>query len=147
MQLLQCLDLQYLIETNVDRISNTLSGAVIILLLGATHSNCEKMGYLWTLTSNLSYKTSNTIPTFTESVSVLRQRQKGGQDAEQDIDTVLRHHHQMQEKVAEEMVHLAKTMKENARTANRIVKDDTKVCHVIICYFCMIAHIKVYEVT
>ena len=40
---------------------------------------------------------------------------------------MLKHHNEMQEKIAEEMVHMARSMKENALTAGLIVRDDTKV--------------------
>ena len=51
-----------------------------------------------------------------------------GSNVEEDIDTVLRHHHAMQDKLADEMVHLARNLKENAKVAGRIVQDDTQVC-------------------
>jgi len=57
----------------------------------------------------------------------LRQR-KRTQSTEEDIDTVLKHHNEVQEKLAEEMVHLARNLKENARAAGRVVQEDTKVC-------------------
>ena len=46
---------------------------------------------------------------------------------QEDIDTVLRHHHQVQDKLADEMVHLARNLKDSARLAGSIVKEDTKV--------------------
>ncbi len=54
----------------------------------------------------------------------LRQRKT---DPEEDFDTVLKHHNQAQAKLAEEMVHLARNMKENAKAAGRIVREDNKV--------------------
>ena len=60
----------------------------------------------------------------------LRHRRTAGTamtDVEEDIDTVLRHHHQVQDKLADEMVHMARNLKENARLAGNIVKEDTKV--------------------
>ena len=48
-------------------------------------------------------------------------------NVEEDIDTLLRHHNQMQDKLADEMVQLARNLKENARFAGRVVQDDTKV--------------------
>ena len=62
----------------------------------------------------------------------VRQRRTGGaaaaaSDVQEDIDTVLRHHHQVQDKLADEMVHLARNLKDSARLAGSIVKDDTKV--------------------
>jgi SNARE protein 1 len=58
--------------------------------------------------------------------SDLRQR-KGQKSTEEDIDSVLRHHNEIQEKLADEMVQLARNLKENAMVANKIVKDDTEV--------------------
>ena len=46
----------------------------------------------------------------------------------EDVDAVIKFHNQQQEKLAEEMVHLARSMKENAKVASRIVKDDNRVC-------------------
>lgn len=49
----------------------------------------------------------------------------GGQ--EEDVDTLLRHHNQMHEKLAEEMVFLAQSLKENVKAAGKIVRDDKEV--------------------
>ena len=58
----------------------------------------------------------------------VRQRKTdAGSDSPEDLDAMIKYHNQQQEKVAEEMVHLAKSMKENAMTAGRIVREDTKV--------------------
>lgn len=46
---------------------------------------------------------------------------------EADVDTLLRHHNQMQEKLAEEMVYLARSLKENVKAAGRVVRDDKEV--------------------
>ena len=54
----------------------------------------------------------------------MRQRK---QASEEDLDSVLKHHNEVQTKLAEEMVLLARNMKENAKAANRIIKDDNKV--------------------
>lgn len=55
----------------------------------------------------------------------MRQRRTGG---EEDIDSVLQHHHQIQEKLAEEMVMLARNLKDNVSATGRIIRDDTSVC-------------------
>ena len=61
----------------------------------------------------------------------MRQRHVGGvnssSNVEEDIDTVLRHHNQMQDQLADEMVQLARNLKDNARLAGSIVKEDTHV--------------------
>lgn len=54
----------------------------------------------------------------------IRQRK---QPNEEDLDSVLKHHNELQTKLAEEMVSLARNMKENAKAANRILNDDNKV--------------------
>lgn len=54
-----------------------------------------------------------------------RQVSADGKDV--DLDAIIKHHEKMQEKIAEEMLLLAGNLKENARVANRIVKDDVKV--------------------
>ena len=48
-------------------------------------------------------------------------------NVEEDIDTLLRHHNQMQDKLADEMIQLARNLKDNARFAGKVVGDDTKV--------------------
>ncbi|XP_067664336.1 vesicle transport protein USE1-like [Haliotis asinina] len=53
----------------------------------------------------------------------LRQRQK---TKDQDIDTVLQHHHQIQEKLAEEMLVIAQGLKHNVTVSGKIVQDDIK---------------------
>ena len=60
----------------------------------------------------------------------MRQRK---QASEQDLDSVLKHHNEVQTKLAEEMVLLARNMKENAKAANRIIRDDNKVSTVFLC--------------
>lgn len=57
-------------------------------------------------------------------------RQRGGATvptSESDLDSMLQHHQQMQEKLADDMVHLARGMKEHAKAASNIVQDDNKV--------------------
>ena len=44
---------------------------------------------------------------------------------------MLKHHNEIQEKLAEDMVQLARSMKENATVANKLVKEDTKVREVV----------------
>ncbi|XP_067133069.1 vesicle transport protein USE1 isoform X1 [Centruroides vittatus] len=57
----------------------------------------------------------------------LRLRQKHEEDKEnQDLDAVLRYHHSMQEKVAEEMVALAQNLKQNSLLAGHFIRKDTE---------------------
>ena len=44
-----------------------------------------------------------------------------------DIDTVLKHHHDIQEKLVEGMLHLVTDLKENAKVIGKIAQDDTAV--------------------
>lgn len=60
----------------------------------------------------------------------LRQRKtvKPGTESE-DVDLVLKYHHDMQEKVAQEMVSLAHNLKENCVLANQIIRKDVEVSY------------------
>ena len=62
--------------------------------------------------------------------------QTSGQTAstEQDIDSLLKHHQEIQEKVASEMVELARNMKETAKAASKVVKEDNKVSVLLLTY-------------
>ncbi|XP_005092050.1 vesicle transport protein USE1 [Aplysia californica] len=54
----------------------------------------------------------------------LRHRGKGQE--EEDINTILQHHHKLQEKLAEDMLMHTRALKQNMTEANRVVRDDTK---------------------
>ncbi|XP_050400082.1 vesicle transport protein USE1 [Patella vulgata] len=45
---------------------------------------------------------------------------------ENDIDTILQHHHQMQEKLADELLNLTRNLKDNIKVSGKIVEEDTK---------------------
>lgn len=45
----------------------------------------------------------------------------------EDIDELLKYHHTMQEKIAEHMIELTRSIKEQAMTAGNIIKSDTEV--------------------
>lgn len=65
-------------------------------------------------------------------------RQRGGTTtaaSTSDLDSILQHHQQQQEKLAEDMVNLAKNMKDHAKVSSRIVQDDNKV-RVIVKFHC-----------
>ena len=72
---------------------------------------------------------------FAESDSAVRQRKMSGLDSEaagnddKEVDELIRHHAEMQERIAEEMVHLARNLRENVTASGRVVRDDVKVCH------------------
>ena len=64
-----------------------------------------------------------------ELIGTKNSKGHGGEQAivEQDLDGALRNHNEMQEKLAEEMIYLARNLRENASVAGKIVRDDTKV--------------------
>ncbi|ESP05296.1 hypothetical protein LOTGIDRAFT_102889 [Lottia gigantea] len=45
---------------------------------------------------------------------------------ENDIDTILQHHHQIQEKLADELLNLTRNLKDNIKVSSKIVVEDTK---------------------
>lgn len=47
--------------------------------------------------------------------------------SQEDIDSLLKYHQNMQEKVAENMVMLTKSLKEQSQIASTIIKGDTEV--------------------
>ncbi|XP_074650776.1 vesicle transport protein USE1-like [Tubulanus polymorphus] len=53
-------------------------------------------------------------------------RQRKTQLPNDDLDSVLQHHSHMQEKIAEEMLHLASNMKATASAAGKIIQDDNR---------------------
>ena len=78
---------------------------------------------------------------FIESDTDIRQRHiaAGNSAAEEDVDTVIRHHAEMQERIAEEMLHLARNLKENAKASGQIVRDDNQVSW-LWCNICLDLH-------
>ena len=48
-------------------------------------------------------------------------------NTEEGLDTVLEHHQNMQEKIAEEMIQMAQNLKHNSMVASNILKKDNKV--------------------
>ncbi|XP_076465254.1 vesicle transport protein USE1-like isoform X2 [Babylonia areolata] len=51
---------------------------------------------------------------------------KGGSGEESEIDSLLQHHHRMQERLADEMLAHARVLKQNVTNAGRVVKEDVK---------------------
>ena len=47
-----------------------------------------------------------------------------------ELDAVLQHHQDMQEKLAEEMLSLARSLKNNTLAAQNVIKQDNQVVHV-----------------
>ncbi|KAK7116664.1 vesicle transport protein USE1-like [Littorina saxatilis] len=57
----------------------------------------------------------------------LRQRGlKGGSTDASDIDSLLQHHHRIQERLADEMLAHARALKQNVTSAGQVVREDTK---------------------
>lgn len=48
-----------------------------------------------------------------------------------ELDAVLQHHHSLQEKLAEDMLNLARNLKNNTLAAQNIIKQDNQVLHSI----------------
>ena len=46
-----------------------------------------------------------------------------------ELDAVLQQHHVLQEKLAEDMLHLARNLKNNTMAAQNIIKQDNQVGH------------------
>lgn len=67
----------------------------------------------------------------TTFIDGLRKRGGDGPQSDSDLDSILQHHQQVQEKLAEDMVSLARNMKDHAKAAKQIVQDDNKVTIII----------------
>ena len=67
----------------------------------------------------------------TESSSTARHRKTGDKTVNDDreVDELIRHHAEMQERIADEMVQLARNLKENVQASGHIVREDITVCH------------------
>lgn len=67
-----------------------------------------------------------------ENDSAVRQRKTTGLDGDaavnddKEVDDMIRHHAEMQERIAEEMVHLARNLRENVSASGHIVREDVK---------------------
>jgi len=68
---------------------------------------------------------------FVDGSSAVRQRKVGDKavDDDREVDDLIRHHAEMQERIADEMVQLARNLKENVQASGRIVREDVTVCH------------------
>ena len=58
---------------------------------------------------------------------ILRLHDLEDKASSEDLDVVLQHHHSMQEKLAEEMLSLTRSLKHNTVVASNIIKDDNRV--------------------
>ncbi len=66
----------------------------------------------------------------------LRQRKTSKPSSGDDLDALLRHHHAVQEKIAEDMLSLARNLKEQSHLASTIIKRDTEVVLIGIFFKC-----------
>lgn len=58
---------------------------------------------------------------------ILRLHDVDEKTSSEDLDAVLQHHHNIQEKLAEEMLSLTRSLKHNTIVASNIIKDDNRV--------------------
>ncbi|XP_059479707.1 vesicle transport protein USE1 [Neocloeon triangulifer] len=63
----------------------------------------------------------------TDKGNGLRQRSSRKSSTGDDVDALLKYHHSMQEKIAEDMLSMTKNLKEQTILANSIIKKDIKV--------------------
>jgi hypothetical protein len=68
-----------------------------------------------------------------------RQRKRQSSTGE-DLDVLLKYHHSMQEKIADDMLSLARNLKEQTLLANTIIRKDVKVN--IKCPYLWLPHFK-----
>lgn len=54
-------------------------------------------------------------------------RKRGANTGSEDMSQAMKHHADLQEKIAEDMLALTRNLKEQTETANRIIKRDTDV--------------------
>lgn len=57
-----------------------------------------------------------------------RLRQRKQKSTGEDLDALLKYHHSMQEKIADDMLLLARNLKEQSQLASSIIRKDTEVC-------------------
>lgn len=58
-----------------------------------------------------------------------RLRQRKQKSTGEDLDALLKYHHSMQEKIADDMLLLARNLKEQSQLASSIIRKDTEVCY------------------
>lgn len=55
-------------------------------------------------------------------------RKRGTSNANEDMNQAMKHHADLQEQIAEDMLALTRNLKEQTETANKIIRRDTDVC-------------------
>lgn len=78
----------------------------------------------------------------TDGTKAIRQRKSSKVSSGEDLDVLLRHHQAMQEKIAEDMLSLARNLKEQSHLASTIIKRDTEVSDCFHLYQKQLATIK-----
>lgn len=56
-------------------------------------------------------------------------RQRKQKSAGEDLDALLKYHHSMQEKIADDMLLLTRNLKEQSQLASSIIRKDTEACY------------------
>lgn len=56
-----------------------------------------------------------------------RSQTQGDEATKENIDDILKHHHEAQEKIANEMIRMAQSMKHTSIVASNIIKTDKEV--------------------
>lgn len=53
----------------------------------------------------------------------------------QELDSVLEYHHEKHEQIANDMLSMTRSMKEQSELAGKIIREDTKVIYIMILLF------------
>lgn len=69
----------------------------------------------------------NTDKTFLSSQRFFRSIPVDERQSATELDAILQHHHNLQEKLAEDMLNLARNLKNNTLAAQNIIKQDNQV--------------------
>ena len=56
-------------------------------------------------------------------------RQRKQKSTGEDLDALLKYHHSMQEKIADDMLLLTRNLKEQSQLASSIIRKDTEACY------------------
>lgn len=114
-----------LMSTSSDR----LMAAQILSPISINSSNELKSDKTKEIHLNIKSKAENEIrrELLDQNKTILKKRTAESQSSSADFDAVLKFHHSIQERVAEEMIELAHNLKHNCALSNDIIKKDTEV--------------------
>lgn len=94
---------------------------------------CAPFPSLFSFISNLVFNSfPDNVVCYLLICVYLLYRQDDENSKEKDIDAVLQYHQNMQEKVADEMVRMAQSLKHTSMMANNIIQQDNKVTLIIM---------------